>query len=327
MKKVIFLLILSLPLLTFAQRVRDLTTQTTYDGSAYTIIDKVGYTTSKKISLSVLTGTEATARKQNDTITRRGVGLTDAGNYQPDDASNYITTALMAGYDTNSVTTALHIIDSALYKVSTGLALWDTGTVATAILAKPSGSNQAVGAYSLALNNNNVALTANSTAKGYGSITQRLYSTSTASGKAVKIGDANSMEYVMKAMTRNLAVDTLEIFQYIYPVMAADQLSKFKIDIIGVCDSGKVGEPGAYAVTQSWDFSVVNNAGTTSLISTADTTTGKRVGVRMPKVVLSVDDTTEKVYLKVTGVDTMRFRWVAYVRETVAGFRNFDLGY
>jgi hypothetical protein len=108
--------------------------------------------------------------------------------------------------------------------------------------------------------------------------------------------------------------------------MATDQVSRFFVDVVAVIDSTKSPDPGK-GFSQLWQFTVTNDAGTTTLIGTADSTTAKRSTSFNPTMSLTVNSATKAVWLFVHGVDYDKIKWVANVRETTVGYRNFTLGY
>jgi hypothetical protein len=285
--------------------------------------------TAKRVQVTTLTSDEANKRKTQDTLTRQGVGLSNGGNYVTDEGTNYLQAADMAGYDTNSVMTAAHIIDSLIYKINTSIALFDTGAVGTATVRK-SLSNYATGVNSFAINGNNYATGVNSFAHGSRAVSYRPYSDATSSGKITTIGDAQGLNYVLKGTTIGATTDTLEFSTGSYPVLGTDLLTKLTFDLVAVIDTGtavtlKVGD----GMTQLWQVSAYNDAGTTTLISTADSSTAKRTDPTLASyVTVVVSDATESIYIIVHGVHaTFKMKWVAYVKETQVGFRNFTLGY
>jgi hypothetical protein len=323
MKKIILILFL-LPLVVFGQRVRDLSTQSTYDGSAYTILDKAGWTTSKKISLNTLTSVESNLRKSNDTITRRGVGLSDAGTYIPDDATWYLTTALMAGYDTNSVMIAMHMLDSILHKVRVSTALFDTGAVISSTV-RTGASNQAVGLYSFAANYGNIALKNASTGLGYNAVAT--YPFSVAQGGSTYMTDfgANqSVQIIARASTKSTP-DTLEVNATNILNIPIDAVVGFDITIVGVQTGGVSGSIGD-GFYQKWNGAIRNDAGTTSLIGAVDSTTAKRSTAGHPIATVTADNTLDALNI-IINPGTRDYEFTAYIRFTYIGYRNFTLGY
>lgn len=325
MKKTIFLILFLIPTFIFAQRVRDLSTQSTYDGSAYTILDKSGWTTSKKISLNTLTSVESNLRKSNDTITRRGVGLRDNGTYDPDDATWYLTTALMAGYDTASVQTAIHMLDSILHKTRISTALWDTGTVATSTI-RTNSSNQAIGTYSLATGYSNVAVKQASSSFGFSGVANYKGSLSLSGGTHMTdLGANQSVEFIARGSLKSVA-DTLEINEADILAIPIDAVIGFDITIVGVQTAGTIGSIGD-GFFQKWSGVIKNDAGTTALVSTADSTTAKRSTIGYPLVTVTADNTLDALNIICNPSANRDYEFTAYIRFTYIGYRNFTLGY
>jgi hypothetical protein len=324
MKKIILILFL-LPLVVFGQRVRDLSTQSTYDGSAYTILDKAGWTTSKKISLNTLTSVESNLRKSNDTITRRGVGLSDAGTYIPDDATWYLTTALMAGYDTNSVMIAMHMLDSILHKVRVSTALWDTGTVASSTI-RTGTNNTAIGNATFAVNSSNVALRNGSSAFGGNAVSNYVGSIALGGGTYMTDYGANqSIEMVARGSIKS-ASDTLELYGLHNLLIPIDVAVGFDITIVGVQTGGGVGATGD-GFFQKWSGIIRNDAGTTALIGVVDSTTAKRSTNGYPIAAVTADNTLDALNIIVNSGLNRDYEFTAYIRFTYVGYRNFTLGY
>ena len=327
MKKTILILAFLLPVLVYGQtRIRDLATQATYDGSAYVPVDKAGFTTTKKMLLSTLTGTEATTRANNDTITRRGVGLADSGNYLTDELSHYITGALMAGYDTNSVVTAIHMLDSILYATNLKTALWDTGSVGTSVQMHNTG-NTAFGSYSLASNYYTVAKGAASASFGSKSVALYNTSVSLAGGSYLaKYGASQTVEFVARGESKAGTGDTLEI-NAAYPItIPTDAVIGFEITIVGVQKAGVSGTLGN-GFYQKWTGCIRNDAGTTAFIGTPDSTTAKRSAGEISQFTLVADDTLEQLDIISSGGAGRDVEYTAYVRFVITGYRKFNLGY
>jgi hypothetical protein len=328
MKKIIFLLAFLIPVLVFGQtRIRDLTNQATYDGSVYVPVDKAGYTTTKKMQLSVIAAYINGLRATNDTTTRRGVGLADSGNYINDAGTNYLTSALMAGYDTNSVMTAIHMIDSILYSYNLRTALWDTGSVSTAT-KRATANNTSVGAYSMSNNGYTVGLGAYGTSFGYKSVARLPKSIALSGGTYMTDYGANQTElFIAYGESKAGASDTLEISE-LYPLtIPTDAVIGFEITIVGVQKAGATAVVGS-GFYQKWNGCIRNDAGTTSFIGTPDSTTAKRSAGELSIVTLIADNTLDQLDITVvSGAGSIDCEYTAYVRFIYMGYRNFTLGY
>ena len=304
----------------------NLGTESSPQGGYFVPIGATGRTVYKKITVTKLNSLEKAERVGVDTTIKNGAGLNSSFNYVAKTNTHYLTpTLFIAKSLTQNLYNADKLLDSAIYNLATKTALLDTGSTNTGTV-RYGLNNTAVGAGSIALNTNNNAHAINTFAHGYNSVAQRPYSDVISSGKFTIAGDAQGMNYVMYGTTREAVPCTLKIALSTYPILTTDQLSKFLFDVVAVSDSGKVGTLGR-GFSQLWQVTAVNNAGTSALIGVADSASGKRTAGWIPYVTTQIDDATESVWVIVHGVADYRIRWVAYMRETSVGFRNFTLGY
>ena len=306
----------------------NLSTENSPTSSHYIPIGKTGWTSYKKITLTKLNSLEKAERYTADTTGFHiGVGLPLTFIYTASTGTHYLTPTIFSTLKlSQNLLNADKLLDSAIYRLSTSIALFDTGAVSTSVLRK-NASNSAAGAYSMAINNTNHSDGAYSFAKGTRAVAIRETSTAISSGKNDVVGDAQSFEYCLKGITYGATADTLRI-STVYPTLQTDQFSKFHIELICSIDTGKAGIKIGSGMSQHWDFSAWNDAGSSALVGTADSSTAKRTTAAFTGVVsIEINDATESIYVKVTGKTGYKVNWVAYVRETIVGFRNFTTGH
>lgn len=324
MKRLILILIFLAPVFVFSQtRIRDLTTQATYDGSAYVPLDKTGFTTTKKIALSVITGAEAALRANNDTLTRRAVGISDSGYYITDESTNYLTNAIMSTYDTNSVMTALHILDSVIFNKTD---LFEPGAGTNAV-AQGTSVNDADGTTSIVFNESNATKKTNSVAMGYNAVANYYGALAIGGGTYMTDYGANMVNnFVARGETTSSTSDTIEIVNQYQLVLPNDVMCGYEVTIVGVQTGGASGAEGN-GFYQKWSGLIRNSAGTTAFVGTADSTTAKRSEAGMGQVSVTANDTYETLDIIVVGGAGRNYAWTAYCRFVYTGFRNFTLGY
>lgn len=95
------------------KQITELDPQATYDGTYYVPVDDAGFAEAKKMTLAVLTGTEATARENADNAIIAGVGLESDGSFNAITGSNYLEAADFAGESlSETVKNALTLLDT-----------------------------------------------------------------------------------------------------------------------------------------------------------------------------------------------------------------------
>lgn len=274
MKKIIILLLIIAPIVTFGQRIKNLTTESTYSPTLWIPVDKSTYSVHHKISLQTIQQA---------------------------------------------------ISDSITYNLNT----WEAGSGTGSIQHVTYGT--AIGSASVAANNG-IADGDGSFAHGQKSVSYLRTSRAFASDVAVtsREGSAQFIEVVVQNNTSGADPDTLWID--IKPNndslrIPVDAVMNWHVELVGVQYAGAGGTVGD-AYTQNFWGAIKNDAGTTALIGAVDTTTRRcSAGANSWTVAITADNTNDMLAIVVTGDATTMVHWVAYVRWTMVGFRNFNLGY
>ncbi len=102
------------------KRVRDLTTNNTYNDDYYVEVDDAGFAEAQKMKLSVVVSDEAAARETQDDTIEAGCGLETDGTYATNELSNYIKAAdFVAGGETESLKGADNLLDAKIKDIET----------------------------------------------------------------------------------------------------------------------------------------------------------------------------------------------------------------
>jgi len=327
MKNLLLSVLILLSSYSFSQTtLMNLSTESSPAGDHYIAVGKAGWSAYKKMTLTKLNSLEKAERVAVNSSIKNATGIDASFNYVPFTNAKFIIAKDFSDLSLDAnLKNADWLLDSVLYSIKSGVLLFDTGATSSGTIRKNL-NNTAAGSNGFAINSYNNAVGINSFARGINSVTQRHFSSANSSGYFAKPGDAQGSDYIMYALTRENGKAELKINNTYLPTLTTDQLSKFTIDVVAVSDSGKAGTLGM-AFSQLVQITAINNAGNSALVGTADTSNAKRTAGWMPTLAVTVDNDTESVVITVTGVVGYRIRWVAYIRETSVGFRDFNLGY
>lgn len=301
--------------------------KTTADSSLYFIVDSAKWTNYKKMKLSTVTSLEANQRILRDDSIRLNVGLSTGFDFIPDSTSNYLTASDFAAYGLGqTIKNALSILDDTIAYTIGVKNLWENGSGTDAIQqASANDSSKADGAFTF--NTYNIATGDNSTAHGKYALAAVDYSRAFSSGRLLgKYGSTQYLEFVVYGSTVGNTTDTLLIAGTNDIDIPTDAVFNVHVEIVGVQYGGTSGAIGR-GFTQNWYLACANAAGTSALIGVPDSTTAERGLGMAGTVAITVDDATENLNIKCTGEADKNYYWVAYIRVTMVGFRNFNLGY
>ena len=325
MKKLIFILFL-IPILANSQSIwTTVSVRAIAKSNDYFLVKNTDNANTEKMSLTTLTSIADSTREAKDDSIYFNCGLTTLGKYDTEATSNFMKAADFA---TMSYQPDIHNATLLLDSVIADIDQWSAGSGTYAVIQKNC-QDTAGGAYALAIGYETEAQWAASFSHGTKSVaykaTMRAFASGAVELKGVAQWGANQyVEIVEYLQTTDATADTLVLAgtDNAYLTIPTDMAASFEVTLIGVQNSGVVGE----TYTRTIGGALKNLAGTTALVGTVDTLVNNADASTVAWLCsVTADDVSDALIISVTGAASTTIHWTAYIKMTTVGIRNFTL--